>query len=113
MKLVKPQTYMNLSGSVLRPISSGKAGSAAQDLMVLVDEVAVPVGEYRLRAAGSPGGHNGLKSIEAHLKSPPIRACGLESSRLTSVVRSAISPTSCSTPCHAMNVPSWTTSRRA
>ena len=42
----------------------------AQDLLVLVDEVAVPVGEYRLRAAGSPGGHNGLKSIEAHLKSP-------------------------------------------
>jgi PTH1 family peptidyl-tRNA hydrolase len=30
----------------------------------------VPAGEYRLRAAGSPGGHNGLKSIEAHLKSP-------------------------------------------
>jgi len=69
VKLVKPQTYMNLSGSVLRPYLKREGWTPAQDLMVLVDEVAVPVGEYRLRAAGSPGGHNGLKSIEAHLKS--------------------------------------------
>jgi PTH1 family peptidyl-tRNA hydrolase len=70
VKLVKPQTFMNLSGQVLRPYLKRDGWSAAQDLLVLVDEVAVPCGEYRLRAAGSPGGHNGLKSIEAHLKSP-------------------------------------------
>ncbi len=69
VRLVKPLTFMNLSGSVLRPYLKREGFSAAQDLMVVVDEVAVPVGEYRLRAAGSPGGHNGLKSIEAHLKS--------------------------------------------
>ncbi len=70
VKLVKPQTYMNKSGEVLRRYLKRDGWSAAQDLLVLVDEVAVPVGEYRLRAAGSPGGHNGLKSVEAHLKSP-------------------------------------------
>ena len=70
LKLVKPQTYMNLSGAALRPDLKRTGWTPAQDLLVLVDEVAVPVGEYRLRAAGSPGGHNGLKSIEAHLKSP-------------------------------------------
>jgi PTH1 family peptidyl-tRNA hydrolase len=70
LKLVKPQTYMNLSGAALRPYLRRTGWTPAQDLLVLVDEVAVPVGEYRLRAAGSPGGHNGLKSVEAHLKSP-------------------------------------------
>ena len=69
VRLVKPLTFMNLSGSVLRPYLKREGFAAAQDLMIVVDEVAVPVGEYRLRAAGSPGGHNGLKSIEAHLKS--------------------------------------------
>ena len=69
VKLVKPQTYMNKSGEVLRSYLKREGWSAAQDLMVIVDEVAVPVGEFRLRAAGSPGGHNGLKSVEAHLKS--------------------------------------------
>jgi PTH1 family peptidyl-tRNA hydrolase len=70
VKLVKPLTYMNRSGEILRPYTKRDGWSAAQDLLVIVDEVAVPVGEFRLRAAGSPGGHNGLKSIEAHLKSP-------------------------------------------
>jgi PTH1 family peptidyl-tRNA hydrolase len=69
VRLVKPLTFMNLSGNVLRPYLKREGFSAAQDLMIVVDEVAVPVGEYRLRAAGSPGGHNGLKSIEAHVKS--------------------------------------------
>ena len=39
--------------------------SAASDLLVIVDDVALPVGRFRLRAQGSAGGHNGLKSIEA------------------------------------------------
>lgn len=69
VKLMKPQTYMNLSGSVLRPVLRRDGFVLAEDLMVVVDEVAVPAGEYRLRAFGSAGGHNGLKSIEAHAKS--------------------------------------------
>lgn len=65
VRLVKPHTYMNLSGSVLRPYLRRPAWSAASDLMIVVDEVALPLGRYRFRANGSAGGHNGLKSIEA------------------------------------------------
>lgn len=64
LRLVKPQTYMNLSGQVLRPYLRREAWSAASDLLIVVDEVALPVGRFRLRARGSAGGHNGLKSIE-------------------------------------------------
>ncbi|MGV3707458.1 MAG: aminoacyl-tRNA hydrolase [Gemmatimonas sp.] len=69
VKLVKPQTYMNLSGQSLRPFQRREGFDAANDVLVIVDEVAVPVGEFRFRAAGSAGGHNGLKSIEAQLRS--------------------------------------------
>ena len=65
VRLVKPQTYMNLSGAILKPYLRRETWSAADDLLVIVDEVALPVGRYRLRARGSAGGHNGLKSIEA------------------------------------------------
>ena len=68
VKLVKPQTFMNLSGSVLRPYLKREGFSIADDLLVLVDEAAIPCGSMRFRAAGSAGGHNGLKSIEAHAK---------------------------------------------
>lgn len=65
VRLVKPQTYMNLSGGILRPYLRRESWSAAKDLLVIVDDVALPVGRFRLRAKGSAGGHNGLKSIEA------------------------------------------------
>jgi PTH1 family peptidyl-tRNA hydrolase len=55
---------MNLSGNVLVPYLRRPFWSPATDLLVLVDDVALPVGRYRLRARGSAGGHNGLKSIE-------------------------------------------------
>lgn len=64
VKLVKPLTYMNLSGAALRPYLRRESWSAAKDLLVVVDEVALPVGTYRIRARGSAGGHNGLKSVE-------------------------------------------------
>ncbi len=67
VRLVKPQTYMNLSGQVLRPYQRRESWSSANDLLVVVDDVALPLGRYRLRAQGSAGGHNGLKSIEAAL----------------------------------------------
>jgi peptidyl-tRNA hydrolase, PTH1 family len=68
VRLVKPLTYMNLSGQVLRPYLKRPFWAAKTDLLVVVDEVAIPVGTYRLRAKGSAGGHNGLKSVESHLR---------------------------------------------
>lgn len=68
VRLVKPLTYMNLSGEVLRPYLRRPFWAAKTDLLVIVDEVALPAGEFRLRARGSSGGHNGLKSIEHHLR---------------------------------------------
>ena len=60
--LGKPQTYMNLSGmSVARLL--GKYSLTVEDLIVLVDEVNLPLGSLRVRPAGSAGGHNGLKSV--------------------------------------------------
>jgi PTH1 family peptidyl-tRNA hydrolase len=69
VRLVKPQTYMNLSGAALRPYLRRESWNAATDLLVVVDEVALPLGTYRLRASGSAGGHNGLKSVEGALGS--------------------------------------------
>ena len=69
VRLIKPQTYMNLSGAVLRPYMRRPFWAAATDLMIVVDEVALPLGKYRFRAKGSAGGHNGLKSIESVVKS--------------------------------------------
>ena len=67
VRLVKPQTYMNLSGAALRPYLRRPFWSATKDLLVVVDEVALPLGRYRFRAKGSAGGHNGLKSVEGAL----------------------------------------------
>ena len=69
VRLIKPLTYMNLSGGVLKPYARRPFWSAATDLMVVVDEAALPLGRYRFRAKGSAGGHNGLKSIEAAVNS--------------------------------------------
>ena len=69
VRLIKPQTYMNLSGQALKNYVRRPFWSAAKDLLVIVDEVQLPVGRYRIRARGSPGGHNGLKSVEQTLGS--------------------------------------------
>lgn len=67
VRLVKPLTFMNLSGAALRPYLRRAGWQASKDLLVVVDEVALPLGRFRLRAEGSAGGHNGLKSIQAAL----------------------------------------------
>jgi PTH1 family peptidyl-tRNA hydrolase len=67
VRLVKPQTFMNLSGQALRSYARRPFWSAAKDLLVVVDEVQIPVGRTRIRARGSAGGHNGLKSVEHEL----------------------------------------------
>lgn len=69
VRLVKPQTYMNLSGAALITYQRREAWDFSTDLLVIVDEVALPLGRLRIRANGSAGGHNGLKSIEAQLAS--------------------------------------------
>lgn len=67
VRLVKPQTFMNLSGAVLASHLKRPFWSPRTDLLVVVDDVALPVGTYRLRPQGSAGGHNGLKSVEHHI----------------------------------------------
>jgi PTH1 family peptidyl-tRNA hydrolase len=67
--LVKPLTYMNRSGRVLRRYRDQEGFRPATDLLVLVDDVDLEPGRFRLRASGSAGGHNGLQSIEAALRS--------------------------------------------
>lgn len=70
VRLLKPQTFMNLSGASLRPYLRRETWHVSTDLLVVVDEVALPLGSLRLRARGSAGGHNGLKSIEAAAGTP-------------------------------------------
>jgi PTH1 family peptidyl-tRNA hydrolase len=65
--LVQPLTYVNRSGAALAPLRGLEAFDPEQDLLVVVDDVALEVGRVRFRASGSSGGHNGLKSIEAAL----------------------------------------------
>ena len=64
VRLVKPQTYMNLSGQALKNFVRRPFWSPAKDLLIVVDEVQLPVGQIRIRPQGSAGGHNGLKSVE-------------------------------------------------
>ena len=64
--LVKPLTFMNLSGQAVGELARYFKIDVA-DLLVIVDEVHLPLGKLRARVRGSAGGHNGLKSIIAHL----------------------------------------------
>ena len=68
--LMKPTTFMNRSGQAIAEAIRFYKVSPADDLLVLVDEVALDVGSIRLRGEGSPGGHNGLTNIQQHLGSP-------------------------------------------
>ncbi len=73
--LLKPQTYMNISGEpVLYTASFLKI--PPEDIIVVCDDVTLPVGKIRIRKEGSSGGHNGLKSVSYYLKTdlfPRIR----------------------------------------
>jgi PTH1 family peptidyl-tRNA hydrolase len=67
VRVLKPTTYMNASGDALRALRSSVFDPAA-DLLVLVDDVAFEPGTFRLKGAGSAGGHNGLRSVESALR---------------------------------------------
>ena len=64
--LAKPQTYMNLSGESVK-LAGGFYKIPPERVLVISDDVALPLGKLRIRAGGSAGGHNGLKNIIAHL----------------------------------------------
>jgi PTH1 family peptidyl-tRNA hydrolase len=64
--LVEPLTFMNLSGEAVGGLARYYRIDPA-DLLVVCDDVALPVGRLRVRGDGSDGGHNGLKSVAAHL----------------------------------------------
>ncbi|ADM36113.1 aminoacyl-tRNA hydrolase [Bacillus spizizenii] len=64
--LVKPLTYMNLSGECLRPLMDYYDVDNG-DLTVIYDDLDLPTGKIRLRTKGSAGGHNGIKSLIQHL----------------------------------------------
>lgn len=64
--VIKPTTYMNLSGKAVR-YWMDKERIPAERTLVIVDDIAIPLNRLRLRASGSDGGHNGLKSIQEYL----------------------------------------------
>ncbi len=69
VRLLKPTTSMNRSGAALASLRADPAFHPATDLLIVVDDFQIPIGTFRLRAEGSSGGHNGLKSIEGALQS--------------------------------------------
>ncbi len=64
--LVKPETFMNLSGRSVRQVLDFYQVAAA-DLLVVCDDINLPLGKLRVRARGTHGGHNGLRDIQNHL----------------------------------------------
>lgn len=69
VQVLKPTTMMNRSGAALASLRADPAFVPATDLLIISDDFNIPLGTFRLRAAGSAGGHNGLKSIEGALQS--------------------------------------------
>ena len=65
--LAKPQTYMNLSGESIRSLVDYYKIDEENELLVVYDDISLDVGQLRIRARGSAGGHNGIKNIIAHL----------------------------------------------
>ncbi len=65
--LVKPQTFMNRSGEAIRKLVDFYKVDPAHQILILSDDIDLPLGEVRLRMSGGPGTHNGLKSICATL----------------------------------------------
>lgn len=74
--LVKPQTFMNLSGESVRSAVDFYKADPESEVIIIYDDVSLAVGQLRIRKKGSAGGHNGIKSIIGHLNTqdfPRIR----------------------------------------
>ena len=65
--MAKPQTYMNLSGESIRELVAYYKIDPEHELLIIFDDISLDVGHIRIRAKGSAGGHNGIKSIIAQL----------------------------------------------
>jgi PTH1 family peptidyl-tRNA hydrolase len=87
LALVKPSTFMNGSGLAVRKVLA-RERAPLEDLLVVVDDFALPLGRLRLRGAGSAGGHNGLRSIIGELGTQDF-------ARLRVVSRTARRSTTC------------------
>jgi PTH1 family peptidyl-tRNA hydrolase len=73
--LMKPTTYMNLSGQAVAEAARFYKVDPWSDVFVLTDDVALPIGTIRIRASGSAGGHNGLADIERRLGGDGYARC--------------------------------------
>ena len=69
VELVKPQTFMNLSGEAVACLLKKDESAVSAEIIVISDDLALPFGKIRLRRQGSAGGHNGLKSIISNIRS--------------------------------------------
>lgn len=67
--LMKPVTYMNLSGEAIADATNFYKLDPSSELLIIYDDISLDVGKLRLRSKGSAGGHNGIKSIISHLGS--------------------------------------------
>lgn len=67
LHLIKPTTFMNLSGKAVRSYLT-QHNIPIENLLVITDDISLPTGKLRLKPKGSAGGHNGLKDIEAQLQ---------------------------------------------
>ena len=65
--LVKPQTFMNVSGESVRSVMDFYKIDPEEDMLVIYDDISLAPGNIRIRKKGSAGGHNGIKSIIAHI----------------------------------------------
>jgi PTH1 family peptidyl-tRNA hydrolase len=65
--LAKPETYMNLSGASVSALIREFEADPAQDLLILYDELDLPLGSFKIKERGSPAGHNGARSVTAAL----------------------------------------------
>jgi PTH1 family peptidyl-tRNA hydrolase len=88
MLLLKPTTFMNVSGSAVQSAMAFYQLSPV-DLLIVLDDLALPSGKIRLRAGGSSGGHNGLGISSVCLAPINIPGCGWESMRLRRISRAA------------------------
>lgn len=77
--LLKPTPYMNASGEVVAPLARAERLNVASDLLVVHDDVALPLGRLRIRPSGSSGGHRGMESVIRHLGTPAFSRlrCGV------------------------------------
>ncbi len=84
---LKPVTYMNLSGESVRAVMNFYKINV-EDIIVILDDLSLPVGKVRVRGEGSSGGHNGLKSINNHLSTENYKRIkiGIDRSEVIPVV---------------------------